>query len=77
MKFINFAESEKQFVEVEVLDNFVSKPLAKMKLQLKFGSITSDGGSSLARRYPFITFWLECVATTLKSHVKKRSGYAF
>jgi hypothetical protein len=20
--------------------------------------------------YPFITFWLECVATTLKSHVK-------
>ena len=27
--------------------------------------------------YPFITFWLECVATTLKSHVKKSSGYAF
>ena len=27
--------------------------------------------------YPFITFWLECVATTLKSHVKRSSGYAF
>ena len=27
--------------------------------------------------YPFITFWLECVAKTLKSHVKKSSGYAF
>jgi hypothetical protein len=26
--------------------------------------------------YPFITFWLECVATTLKSHVKRSSGYA-
>ena len=24
-----------------------------------------------------ITFWLECVATTLKSHVKRSSGYAF
>jgi hypothetical protein len=27
--------------------------------------------------YPFITFWLECVATTVKSHVKRSSGYAF
>ena len=27
--------------------------------------------------YPFITFWIECVATTLKSHVKRSSGYAF
>jgi hypothetical protein len=24
-----------------------------------------------------IPFWLECVATTLKSHVKRSSGYAF
>jgi hypothetical protein len=31
----------------------------------------------LFKRYPFITFWLECVATTLKSHVKRSSGYAF
>jgi hypothetical protein len=29
----------------------------------------------LAREtYPFITLWLECVATTLKSHVKRSSG---
>ena len=27
--------------------------------------------------YPFITFWLKCVATTLKSQVKRSSGYAF
>ena len=27
--------------------------------------------------YPFITFWLECLATTLKLHVKSSSGYAF
>jgi hypothetical protein len=27
--------------------------------------------------YPFITFWLECVATTLESHVKRSSVYAF
>jgi hypothetical protein len=26
---------------------------------------------------PFITLCLECVATTLKSHVKGSSGYAF
>jgi hypothetical protein len=31
----------------------------------------------MAAAYPFITFWLECVATTLKSHVKRSSGYAF
>jgi hypothetical protein len=33
--------------------------------------------TALCLIYPFITFWLECVAPTLKSHVKRRSGYAF
>ena len=49
-----------------VVRYFYYKKFKPSEMLLNFGSL-----------YPFITFWLECVATTLKSHVKRSSGYAF
>ena len=38
--------------------------IAESFLAKKFGDIGTFGDIEHFRRYPFITFWLECVATT-------------
>jgi hypothetical protein len=46
-------------------------------LVLRKSDANLSGEKFLCLKYPFNTFWLECVATTLKSHVKRSCGYAF
>jgi hypothetical protein len=64
-------------LQTKILQIKFVKNILNSRFYYNFHTITIYGQDDLDLiSYPFIT-WLECVATTLKSNVKRSSGSAF
>ena len=81
--FSEFEEIDDPLTHFYTFDTFTAKIDRRSKVGWKFFFRKTKKGKKYCCKvtidmpYPFITFWLECVATTFKSHVKRCGGYAF